>query len=71
MDAEAALRAGGDHRIGLFGPGVDTSHSYQRIHRDALGASTRLLLAYLLNQTDRTVRLLVVTTSVVVCRRND
>lgn len=47
-DAEAALRAGGDHRIGLLGPGVDASHSFERTHRDALDASTRLLLAYLL-----------------------
>ncbi|OIO97141.1 MAG: hypothetical protein AUK03_02925 [Anaerolineae bacterium CG2_30_64_16] len=47
-DAEAALRAGGDYRIGLFGPGVDASHSFERTHRDALAASTRLLLAYLL-----------------------
>lgn len=47
-DAEAALRAGGDYRIGLLGPGVDASHSFERTHRDALLASTRLLLAYLL-----------------------
>jgi putative aminopeptidase FrvX len=47
-DAEASLRAGGDHRIGLLGPGVDASHSFERTHRDALDASTRLLLAYLL-----------------------
>jgi len=48
-DAEAALRAGGDHRIGLMGPGVDASHSFERTHRDALEASTRLLLAYLVD----------------------
>lgn len=47
-DAEASLRAGGDHRISLIGPGVDASHSFERTHRDALDASTRLLLAYLL-----------------------
>lgn len=47
-DAEAAVRAGGDYRIGLLGPGVDASHSFERTHRDALLASTRLLLAYLL-----------------------
>ena len=47
-DAEAALRAGGNYRIGLMGPGVDASHSFERTHRDALDASTRLLLAYLL-----------------------
>jgi putative aminopeptidase FrvX len=47
-DAEATVRAGGDHRIGLLGPGVDASHSFERTHRDALDASARLLLAYLL-----------------------
>jgi putative aminopeptidase FrvX len=49
-DAEAALRAGGDYRIGLMGPGVDASHSFERTHRDALEASTKLLLAYLLSE---------------------
>jgi putative aminopeptidase FrvX len=48
-DAEAALRAGGDYRIGLLGPGVDASHSFERTHRDGLLASTQLLLAYLLD----------------------
>lgn len=48
-DAEAAVRAGGDHRIGLLGPGVDASHSFERTHRDALAASARLLLAYVLS----------------------
>ena len=49
-DAEAAVRAGGDYRIGLIGPGVDASHSFERTHRDALMASTELLLAYLLDE---------------------
>jgi putative aminopeptidase FrvX len=49
-DAEAALRAGGDYRIGLLGPGVDASHSFERTHRDGLLASTHLLLAYLLDE---------------------
>jgi putative aminopeptidase FrvX len=49
-DAEVALRAGGDYRIGLMGPGVDASHSFERTHRDALEASTKLLLAYLLDE---------------------
>jgi putative aminopeptidase FrvX len=47
-DAGAALRSGGDHRVGLFGPGVDASHSFERTHKEALDASTKLLLAYLL-----------------------
>ena len=49
-DATSALQAGGDHRVGLFGPGVDASHSFERTHRDALLASSRLLLAYLLEE---------------------
>jgi putative aminopeptidase FrvX len=49
-DAGAAVRAGGDYRIGLLGPGIDASHSFERTHRDALEASTRLLLAYLLEE---------------------
>ncbi len=43
-DAEAALRAGGDHRIGLLGPGVDASHSFERTHRDALEASDAVIV---------------------------
>jgi len=34
----------------LMGPGVDASHSFERTHRDALEASTKLLLAYLLDE---------------------
>jgi putative aminopeptidase FrvX len=49
-DAGAAVRAGGDYRIGLLGPGIDASHSFERTHRDALEASTRLLLSYLLEE---------------------
>ena len=48
-DAQSALRAGGDFRTGLIGPGVDASHSHERTHQDALAASTRLLVAYLLD----------------------
>lgn len=51
-DASAALLSGGDFRAGLVGPGVDASHSWERTHRDALDASARLLLAYLLDAGD-------------------
>jgi len=47
-DAEAFWRAGGDVRAALIGPGVDASHNYERTHMDALMATTRLILAYLL-----------------------
>jgi putative aminopeptidase FrvX len=47
-DVSQALRAGYDIRGALVGPGVDASHSYERLHRDSLGATAQLLLAWLL-----------------------
>ncbi len=47
-DGEAAWRAGLDAAVALIGPGVDASHNYERTHMDALRATTRWLLAYLL-----------------------
>jgi putative aminopeptidase FrvX len=49
-DASAALRSGGEFRAALVGPGVDASHSWERTHRDALDATARLLLAYVLDE---------------------
>lgn len=46
-DAEAYWRAGGDVQIALIGPGVDASHSYERTHKEALLATTQLILSYL------------------------
>lgn len=46
-DASAALRAGGEFRAALVGPGIDASHSYERTHMDSLAATTRLMVAYL------------------------
>ena len=43
-------RAGGDAAVALIGPGVDASHSYERTHTDALLATTRWLIAYLLSE---------------------
>lgn len=48
-DGEAAWRAGADLAVALIGPGVDASHNYERTHTEALEATTRWLLAYLLN----------------------
>ncbi len=48
-DGEALWRAGGDLAVALIGPGVDASHNYERTHLDALLATTRWILAYLLN----------------------
>lgn len=47
-DGEAFWRAGGDVAVALIGPGVDASHSYERTHLDALVATTRWVMAYLL-----------------------
>ena len=46
-DASAALRAGGDFKAGLIGPGVDASHSYERTHKDAIENTIKLGVAYL------------------------
>jgi len=47
-DGEAYWRAGGAAPVALIGPGVDASHNYERTHMDALIATTRLILAYML-----------------------
>jgi putative aminopeptidase FrvX len=47
-DVSQALRAGWDVRGGLVGPGVDASHSFERLHRTSLKETARLLLAYLM-----------------------
>ncbi len=46
-DGEAAWRAGHEAAVALLGPGVDASHNYERTHLDALTATTRWLIAYL------------------------
>lgn len=48
-DGEAFWRAGGDLAVALIGPGVDASHNYERTHMDALVATTRWIIAYLLS----------------------
>jgi putative aminopeptidase FrvX len=48
-DGEALWRAGGDLAVALIGPGVDASHNYERTHMDALMATTRWIMAYLLS----------------------
>jgi putative aminopeptidase FrvX len=46
-DGEALWRAGGDVQVGLVGPGVDASHSYERTHRDSLEHTARLVAEYI------------------------
>ena len=45
-DASAAIRAGYDIRHALFGPGIESSHAYERTHIDSLQATAALLYAY-------------------------
>ena len=49
-DGEAFWRAGGDVAVALIGPGVDASHNYERTHTEALVATTKWILAYLLSK---------------------
>jgi putative aminopeptidase FrvX len=49
-DGSAALRAGADLVVGLIGPGVDASHAFERTHKDSLLHTTRLAVAYLLQE---------------------
>ena len=49
-DGEAFWAAGGDVAVALIGPGVDASHNYERTHTEALVATTRWVMAYLLEE---------------------
>lgn len=46
-DASAAIRAGNDIVHGLIGPGIDSSHAYERTHRSSIEETTKLLWHYL------------------------
>lgn len=48
-DGTAFWRAGHDARVGLFGPGVDASHAYERTHEDSIEHTTHLIARYLLD----------------------
>lgn len=45
-DASAAIRAGYDVRHALVGPGIESSHSYERTHIKSLEATRELLSRY-------------------------
>lgn len=49
-DVSQALRAGYDIRGALIGPGVDASHSFERLHQRSLEESAKLLLRYLASE---------------------
>lgn len=48
-DGTAYWRSGGSARVGLIGPGVASSHGYERTHIDGLQQSTHLIARYLLS----------------------
>lgn len=48
-DGEAFWKAGGDVAVALIGPGIDSSHNYERTHLESLVATTNWIMAYLLN----------------------
>jgi len=47
-DGTAYWRAGGSAPVALIGPGVASSHGYERTHREALAHSAHLIARYLL-----------------------
>ena len=48
-DGEAAWQAGADVAVGLIGPGVEASHSYERTHKDSLVATAQLIAEFMLS----------------------
>ncbi|MFP3919456.1 M42 family metallopeptidase [Lysinibacillus telephonicus] len=51
-DASAAIRAGFDVKHALFGPGIESSHAYERTHVDSLRATAHLLYVYVTSPMD-------------------
>ncbi len=49
-DGTAYWRAGGTAEVALIGPGVDTSHGYERTHIDALTDTAALVAEYLVEE---------------------
>ncbi len=49
-DGSAYWRSGGRAEVALVGPGIDTSHGYERTHRDALADTAQLVAEYLVEE---------------------
>ena len=49
-DGSAYWRSGGRAEVALIGPGVDTSHGYERTHRDALADTAQIVAEYLVEE---------------------
>lgn len=48
-DASAAIRSGHDIIHGLIGPGIDSSHAFERTHVDSLKQTEKLIKKYLMS----------------------
>lgn len=48
-DGTAYWRAGGDAKVALIGPGVASSHGYERTHIETLEHSAHLIARYLID----------------------
>jgi putative aminopeptidase FrvX len=48
-DGSAYWRAGGDAKVALIGPGVESSHAYERTHQDSIRDSAHLIARYLVS----------------------
>lgn len=51
-DGTSYWRRGGRARVGLIGPGIASSHAYERTHKDSILHSTHLIARYLLEQVE-------------------
>ena len=51
-DASAAIRSGHDIKHALIGPGIDSSHAYERTHFSSIEATGQLIYLYLLSEID-------------------
>lgn len=49
-DGSVYWRAGGQGEVALIGPGVDTSHGYERTHTEALKDTAELIAEYLVEE---------------------
>ncbi len=49
-DGSAYWRSGGRAEVALIGPGIDTSHGYERTHTDALVDTALLLAEYMIEE---------------------
>src|SRR5690606_18741597 len=48
-DASAAIRSGHDIVHGLVGPGIDSSHAFERTHKSSIENTAKLLYHYVLS----------------------